>query len=567
MTILIFRARRQLFSDRDGGSRFLDSFQGCLGVRRCGWMLRKIVEESAQGRCSNGLVLMRYSWSRMICRGVSVGVLLGLIGCRGDAPYVVPEMPMPANTVLLAQMMRELSDQPGFTEALLAQLNDGGKRGPSLMTPALIDRLRQLILGKDWQGLNRFPGWTMREINPTVRVVSHVAGKNAEVVSLAARHPGAPASTVTTEQMKAYIDLGGYTLEKAERVSLDEPSTLPGFTTDGIVSELGAGVTRGDGANPALAPNHAESQRMADVLNRLSLNGLDGNATATVTILGQSATTPEALVEALTATGHTVEVLDARYFANFGHFHYKGQDVMMPFWVNSQILIPGTKRPLLVPVSHAEYEWRIRGPKVNADVSWYFGIDGKAEFRTMDTLDQPWVLGRYAHTYSGAEAVEVTRLAGRMVVAYAHQHLARPELPFGGYYALGVCQDSIAAIEKKMTGHATLFPNTADMALFDDPRDAEVNALIDAIPKDRVGELPGPERIFGSLPAADWNAITIPGLTADLVAVHGAWQDGSLERTPSWIRKMVGRALGLAGVALLLGIVVVRHRRSGTAKR
>jgi hypothetical protein len=154
-----------------------------------------------------------------------------------------------------------------------------------------------------------------------------------------------------------------------------------------------------------------------------------------------------------------------------------------------------------------------------------------------------------------------------MVVAYAHQHLARPELPFGGYYALGVCQDSIAAIEKKMTGHATLFPNTADMALFDDPRDAEVNALIDAIPKDRVGELPGPERIFGSLPAADWNAITIPGLTADLVAVHGAWQDGSLERTPSWIRKMVGRALGLAGVALLLGIVVVRHRRSGTAKR
>ena len=29
----------------------------------------------------------------------------------------------------------------------------------------------------------------------------------------------------------------------------------------------------------------------------------------------------------------------------------------MPFWVNSQIVVPGTKRPLLVPVSHAEYEW------------------------------------------------------------------------------------------------------------------------------------------------------------------------------------------------------------------
>ena len=174
-----------------------------------------------------------------------------------------------------------------------------------------------------------------------------------------------------------------------------------------------------------------------------------------------------------------------------------------------------------MPVSHAEYEWKIRGPKVNADVSWYFGIDGKAEFRTMDTLDQPWVLGRHAHVYDGADAVEVTRLVGKMVVAYVHQHLARPELPFGGYYALGVCQDSIAAIEKKMTGQTTLFPNTADAALFDDARDAEVNALIAAIPKDRSGDLPEPERIFGSLPTTDLNAITIPGFTADLVAGAG----------------------------------------------
>ncbi len=41
------------------------------------------------------------------------------------------------------------------------------------------------------------------------------------------------------------------------------------------MSELGAGVVRGDGPNPTLAPMHAESQRLADVLNRLSLNGLE----------------------------------------------------------------------------------------------------------------------------------------------------------------------------------------------------------------------------------------------------------------------------------------------------
>jgi hypothetical protein len=489
-------------------------------------------------------------------------VLAALIGCRSDAPYVVPEEPMPANTVMLSQMMRELSATPGFTDAILAELDKSGKQGPALMTPALMHRLRELILGKDWQGLDRFPGWTMHEINPTVRVVSHVAGKNEALEDLSARHPGAPRSNLSTAQARQFIDLGPYSLEHAEKINLNEPSSLPGFTTASLVSNLGAGVLRGDDANPKLAPLHSESQRMADVLNRLTLNALDGASPATAELAGKQTTTPQALIQALMDSGHTVTVWDARYFANFGHFHYKGHDVMMPFWVSSQIRIPDTKRTLLVPVSHAEYEWQIRGPKINANVSWYFGVDGKAEFRTMDTLDQPWVLGRHAHEYTGADAVEVTRLTASMSIAYMHQHHARPTLPFGGYYALGVCQDSVAAIEKKMTGKATLFPNTADGGLFDDPRDAEVNALIEAIPKDRNGTLPEPGRIFGSLPTTNLNAITIPGLPADLAAVQTAWHDGSLERTPSWIRKMTARAIGVSAAILLLGIVVIRRRRA-----
>ncbi|MGH9597130.1 MAG: hypothetical protein ACRD3K_10070, partial [Edaphobacter sp.] len=389
-------------------------------------------------------------------RGVCVSVLLALMGCRGTT-YAVPEEPMPPNTVLLSQMMRELSATPGFTDALLAQLDKGEKKGPALMTPALMKRLRELILGKDWQGLDRFPGWTMREVNPAVGVISRVV-KQPET------------SAGNAGSIAEYLDLGSYSVGMAEMVDLDKPSTLPGLSDAALVSELGAGVVRGDLGNPKLAPMHPESQRLADVLNRLGLNALDDAANVTAEIDGKKATTPQALVQALMATGHSVVVYDARYFANFGHFHYKGQDVMMPFFVDSQIAIPGTKhgfgspRSLLVPVSHAEYEWEIRGPKVNADVSWYFGIDGKAEFRTMDTLDQAWVLGRHAHAYRDADAQEVTRLVGKMTVAYLHQHLRRPDLPFGGYYALGVCQDGVAAIERKMTGDDTLFPNTADGA-------------------------------------------------------------------------------------------------------
>jgi hypothetical protein len=224
---------------------------------------------------------------------------------------------MPPNTVLLSQVMRQLSSQPGFTNALLDQIDKGGKKGPALLTPKLVDELRKRILGSDWQGLDRFPGWTMREINPTVRVVGHLAGKDEKLENASAVHPGAPLSAAQASQ---YLDLGPYALDKAEAVSLDKPSTLPPFSTDGLVSSLGDGVTRGDGPNN-LAPEHAESQRLADVLNRLAANKLDGVKAFAAGIGDTTAMTPDALMQQLIAAGATVTVNDARYFANFAHLH------------------------------------------------------------------------------------------------------------------------------------------------------------------------------------------------------------------------------------------------------
>ena len=486
-----------------------------------------------------------------------LGTLFAASGCHH--PYVVPETPMPANTILLSQMMRQLSAQPGFTNALLDEIGGkDGKQGPALITPALLTELRKRILGSDWQGLDRFPGWTMREINPTVRVVGHIAGKDQKLEAASSVHPGAPLSEAQTKQ---YLDLGPYALDQSETLSLDQPSTLAPFTTDGLVTSLSDGITRGDGPN-AFAPEHTESQRLADALNRLAANKLDGTQAFTVITQGRSATTPEQLIAALAADGHTITVDDARYFANFAHLHYNGKDVMAPFWIDSQIIIPNSGgRHLLVPASHAEYEWHIHGTSLNADISYYFGIDGKAEWRTMDTLDQPWVLKRNAHEYTGAQAVEVTRLAGLMTVAYMHLHAAHTTLPFGGYYALGVCQDGVSAIEHALTGNVTLFPNTADDALFNDPRDAEINALMAAIPKDRDGHPPQPARIFGSLPVAPaangseaFNAVTIPGLAADLNATYSAWRNGNLGRSHSRVYYVA------LGIGLLIGLYIILRK-------
>jgi hypothetical protein len=506
---------------------------------------------------------------------VVLAAALLVSGCRQR--YAPPESPMPPNTILLSQMMSELSAQPGFREAVLHALegNEDGKRGPALLTPKLVTTLREQILGQDWEHLDRFPGWTMRAVNPTVRVISRVAEKRAGE-NAAASNPGASAGANNTEK---FLDLGPYPLDQEQTVSFDEPSTLAPFTTEGIVTRLGPNTVRGDGPN-RFAPEHAESQRLADALNRLAANALDGAKPFTVTLNGKSASTPQELIAALAANGHEVTVVDARYFANFGHLHYKDQDVMMPFWIDTSFAVPGTggllgwgARPLLVPVSHAEYEWAIRspkdgsarGPRINADVSYYFGVDGKSEWRTMDTLDQSWVLRRAAHTYTGAQALEVTRLTGLLTVAYMHQHQRRPDLPFGGYYTLGVCQDGVAAIEEHMTGSSTLFPNTADVTLFDDPRDAEVNQLIAAIPKDRGGDPPQPERVFGSLPADpgsdhSFAAITVPGLADDLRVSYAAWQQGKLERIRSRTFYWTVTSVTLAGAGVLIALLLRRRR-------
>jgi hypothetical protein len=183
----------------------------------------------------------------------------------------------------------------------------------------------------------------------------------------------------------------------------------------------------------------------------------------------------------------------------------------------------------------------------------------------MDTLDEAWVMGRHAHEYRGADAVEVTRLTGLLAMAYAHEHVDHPRLPFRGYYALGVCQDGVAAIEKKMTGTTTLFPNTADMTLFTDARDVEANALLGAIPKDRSGEAPEVERIFGSLPTTDLAAITIPGLAPDLEAVQAAWRAGTLGRRerPMWETP----AMWLCGAVVAMAAAWVGWRVRERARR
>ena len=432
-----------------------------------------------------------------------------MLVCR--APLLADEPPW----LPVSKVMSELSQNPDFVEALYKRLGRDPKAG-GILGPDEIKRLRELILGKNFEALDRFPGMTIPGMGRAVRLAA------------AAMDQSGDKAVPQPEVARGRPRLTGAAVEE----ELGIPAAGEPPAPDAYLRSLGFGLEDGDRIDPVLAVRYADSLRLAEVLNRLSMNSPDSGARYRIVVGGRPVDTPSALMEALTTSGHDLEVRDSRYFANFGDLIYHGRDVLTPFWIDTGLPVPGTDRTLLVPVSHSQHEFIVRGPVVNADLSFYFGIDGEAVFRPSVTRDQAWVMGKVAHRYRGAEALEVTRLAGSIVRAYSAIKQRHPDLPFGGYYALGVCNDVNAMIELKMQGETTLFPLTLDPQFF--TGGGEVDQLAQRLPLDNGRDAkPEPRRILGSIPVAELSMLPLPSLRKDLEDVSSAWESGTL---PSPVR-------------------------------
>jgi hypothetical protein len=462
------------------------------------------------------------------------------------------------STVLFSTVMQRVSAQPEFRERVLTGIRDVPKVG-EFLSPNLIERLRVLILGKDWQRVDHFPALTVAALNKSVDAASTMAGKSTAKLE--------PADLLDTAE---------YALDRAEIIDLDHPTAKPTYADDPATAprDIGFDLSMGDGPDPVLAPMHAESRQLAAVLNRLAMNA-PGRPEAVATLDGKHFSDSGPLIQELRQSGHNVTITDDVYFANFGHLHDRGRDVIMPFWIDTQIAVPASRRSLLLPVSHSEQELHIRGPKWNADLAFYFGIDGKAEFRTNDSLNQSWVMHRVLFDYEDARhQLHVMRLLGAAVRVYYRVRQAHPELPFGGYYRLGVCQDVSATVESELRGKAQLFPITHDPAYFpqsvstdlrDDPRDREFLAAFNALPTDRGIGLPPIDRVLGVLPTLHYSDILIPGLAGDLERVAVADRLGLLRRTHPFLTFLIAIVLVLVFGMYVAWWLLRRHRHKNTA--
>jgi hypothetical protein len=452
--------------------------------------------------------------------------------------------------ILFSAVMQRVSAQPEFSERVLQGIREVPKVG-EFLSPDLVDRLRVLILGKEWQRVDHFPALTVAALNKSVDAAMSLAGKSTT--------PLKPAELLDTAE---------HPVGQRETIDLDHPATAPAYADDPATAQrdIGFDLTMGDGPDPALAPMHPESRQLAAVLNRLAMNA-PGEPVATAILDGKSFTDGSALIQELRHSGHSVTISDDVYFANFGHLHDRGREVMMPFWIDTQIAVPASRRSFLLPVSHSEPELHTRGPKWNADVSFYFGIDGKAEFRTMDSLNQSWVMHRVLYDYQDSQRqVRVMRLLGAAVRIYYRVRMLHPGLPFGGYYRLGVCQDVSATVESTLQGKTVLFPITHDPAYFPqtistDPRDRDFLTAFNALPSDRGSAMPPIDRVLGALPTVHYDDIMIPGLAGDLERVAVADRLGVLNRTHPLLTFLM--AVGAVLLLLIIAgwLALRRHRR------
>ncbi|MBI3269725.1 MAG: hypothetical protein HYZ53_11935 [Planctomycetes bacterium] len=454
---------------------------------------------------------------RSLLPWLAVAALVAFLPARGRAqdggataatPAPATAQPAASNGGLytLGDLARDLSHEPGAFEAALERLG-GGTTAVGSLSPEAREKIRALAASGDYRALDRQPRLTLEELGVAIR-------------GMGARRGPSPETPLPAPGTRVIENLG-------------IPTHAVPPTGEPYLKEMGYGLAHGDRIDPERAARFGDSERLATVLDRLSMNRPGEPAAFSVRYRGENFRTPEGLIRAFQRHGHTVTIQDERMAANFGDLWKDGKPVATPLWVRTGRKVgDGTDDELVLPVPHAHLAVKVRGPEVNADTTLYNGLDlagtggGGTRFRADLTSDQPWVGGRVANTYEGKDAVKAMRLMGQLRRT-TDEKVRANHLPLDGYHALGVCTLTPAILEKALRGRTTLWPLTQDPSLFQG--DGEIDRIVRSLPVDGRGGPPATDdRLLGALPWSDRASIPFGevGSALDRLGVGG---DGPLQ--------------------------------------
>lgn len=285
------------------------------------------------------------------------------------------------------------------------------------------------------------------------------------------------------------------------------------------------------------------NRAVAEILTRLSMNV--GKARAdqfTVTYKGHAHRTVDSLLRDLSAHGNTVTAKVNQRIANFIDLSMQKPDGTFCDVKAAVSIKTGLKdaagNDIVVPATHSGLFVDIHGPDVDSTVAWFQGIDGTGFFPEGTSTRQAWVGGKDVEGYTGAQARKAVSAAGLWTSA-VNDVVVEKKLPGGGYARTGICDDSVAMIQKLVTGRTTIYPLSMDhdlMGEYLDRKIAEGGPLagkyqtlrdtMNALPSDVGTDSTQPARVLNSIP---WGpgATPFPEADAARAALGAMVQPGS----------------------------------------
>ena len=124
----------------------------------------------------------------------------------------------------------------------------------------------------------------------------------------------------------------------------------------------------------------------------------------------------------------------------------------------------GDEMDVVTLMQHAAVTLKIQGPLLSAQVDWCLSISGMTGWGPNQEIDRVWARDYAARTWHAEK--ELSTSAGRRsalkltTASSSVLNVAASEenILFGGYGSLGVCIDSVAAIQQCISGTCTLYP-------------------------------------------------------------------------------------------------------------
>ena len=288
-----------------------------------------------------------------------------------------------------------------------------------------------------------------------------------------------------TNEMDSYTDTSAAPASEPVQVSKEydpEDMSLPEPTPINERILPGLHLGWGDAKCTHTKREIIRNRLLAVLLNKLSHNyhvieqksGVDNKNLFVVKMkrTSKECRQPGAFVEELVRCGHSVEVVPRQTITTFGMAAcIKESDGS---WSNVPIAFffrtgydRSDGRPAHFAAPHGGLDLTLKGPLVpkrqdgsdgRCDIQYYMAIEGLCGWHSNHNAQVPWLEAHApSPVYSESESIRAVRLAGLLACTF-NSIGTEMELPFGGYGALGVCNDTAAMVDYAVRGSTNLYP-------------------------------------------------------------------------------------------------------------